>query len=141
MKKYLLETSTCSYLMANHVQVKARLASVQVTDYPFTCPIVCGEILYGLERLPAGHKRRALQDQVNNLFSGLICDPIPEKTGDFYARIKNEAQKLGTPLDECDLWIASTALVFDAILVTSDSDFRRVQGLFGLQLEDWAISN
>ena len=141
MIKYLLEASTCSYLMANHVAVKARLASAQVNDYPFTCPIVRGEILYGVERLPVGRRRRILEHQVDNLFSGLICDPIPEDTGDFYARIKRQAQKLGTPLDECDLWIASTALVFDAILVTSDSDFRRLQGLFGLQLENWAISN
>ncbi|MDD9974139.1 MAG: hypothetical protein OXU27_09035 [Candidatus Poribacteria bacterium] len=32
------------------------------------------------------------------------------------------AQEQGTPLDECDLWIAATALTLDAILVTSDSD-------------------
>ena len=141
MIKYLLETSTCSYLMANHVDVKAHLASAQVNDYPFTCPIVRGEILYGVERLPFGRRRRILENQVDNLFLGLLCDPIPEETGDFYAKIKREAQKLGTPLDECDLWIASTALVFDAILVTSDSDFHRLQGLFGLQLEDWTISS
>lgn len=141
MIKYLLETSTCSYLMANHVEVKTRLASAQVNDYPFTCPIVRGEILFGVERLPVGRRRRILENQVGNLFSELICDPIPEEAGDFYARMKREAQKLGTPLDECDLWIASTALVFDAVLVTSDTDFRRLQGLFGLQLEDWTISN
>ena len=139
MIKYLLETSTCSYLMANNVEVKARLASALVYDYPFTCPIVRGEILYGVERLPIGRRRRILENQADNLFSGLICDPIPEETGDFYARMKREAQKLGTPLDECDLWIASTALVFDAVLVTSDTDFRRLQGLFGLQLEDWTV--
>ena len=52
MIKYLLETSTCSYLMANHTRVKDRLASAQATDYPFTCPIVRGEILFGIELLP-----------------------------------------------------------------------------------------
>ena len=139
MIKYLLETSTCSYLMANHTQVKNRLTSVQVTDYLFTCPIVRGEILFGIERLVSGHKRQSLENQANNLFSGLIYDPIPEQAGDFYARIKRAAQKQGISLDECDLWIAATALALDAVLVTSDSDFHRVQGLLGLQLEDWNI--
>ena len=122
--------------MANHTRVKDRLTSVQVTDYPFTCPIVRGEILFGIELLPVGRRRQSLENQANNLFSGLICDPIPESTGDFYAKIK-PAQELGTPLDECDLWIAATALALDAVLITSDSDFHRVQGLLGLQLEDW----
>ena len=137
MIKYLLETSTCSYLMANHTRVKDRLTSAQVTDYPFTCPIVRGEILFGIELLPIGRRRQSLENQANNLFSGLICDPIPESAGDFYAKIKRAAQELGTPLDECDLWIAATTLALDAILIISDNDFHRVQGLFGLQLEDW----
>ena len=104
--------------------------------YPFTCPIVRGEILFGVELLPVGRRRQSLESQANNLFSGLICDPIPESAGDFYSKIKRAAQELGTPLDECDLWIAATALALDAVLITSDSDFHRVQGLFGLQLED-----
>ena len=139
MIKYLLETTTCSYLMANHAQVKNRLTSVQVTDYLFTCPIVRGEILFGIERLASGRKRQSLENQAKNLFAGLVCDPIPEKAGDFYARIKRAAQKQGTSLDECDLWIAATALALGAVLVTSDGDFHRVQGLFGLQLEDWKV--
>ena len=39
-------------------------------------------------------------------------------------------------LSECDLWIAATALALDAILVASDSDYKRIVGL-GLRLEDW----
>ena len=61
MMKYLLETSTCSYLMANRTQVKNRLTSVQVTDYLFTCPIVRGEILFGIEVLPIGRRRQSLK--------------------------------------------------------------------------------
>ena len=125
--------------MGNETRVKNCLASVQVTDYLFTCPIVRGEILFGVELLPAGRRRRSLENQAKNLFAGLVCDPIPQQAGDFYARIKREAQKLGQSLDECDLWIAATALTLDAILVTSDSDFYRIQGLLGLQLEDWNI--
>ena len=54
MKKYLLDTSICSYLMANNSQVKAGIASLKMTDFLFTCTIVRGEILFGIERLPKG---------------------------------------------------------------------------------------
>ena len=57
MTKYLLETSTCSYLMANHTRVRDRLISAQSTDYPFTYPIMRGEILFGVELLPVGRRR------------------------------------------------------------------------------------
>lgn len=50
--------------------------------------------------------------------------------------MKRYTEQQGTPLSENDLWIAATAMAFGAILVTADSDFRRIAE-FGLQLEDW----
>ena len=118
-------------------KVKGRLNSLAESDYLFTCPIVKGEILFGVARLPAGKRRRDLEQKANELFAQIPCDPIPENVGDTYAQIKVAAQQQGTSLDECDLWIAATALALDAILVTSDSDYQRITGL-GLHLEDWA---
>ena len=123
--------------MADIPKVKGRLNSLAESDYPFTCPIVKGEILFGIVRLPAGKRRRDLEQKANELFAEVPCDPIPENVGDAYAQIKVAAQQQGTPLDECDLWIAATALALDAILVTSDSDYQRIAGL-GLRLENWA---
>ena len=118
-------------------KVKGRLNSLAESDYPFTCPIVKGEILFGIVRLPDGKRRRDLKQKANELFAQVPCDPIPENVGDAYAQIKVAAQQQGTSLDECDLWIVATALALDAILVTSDSDYQRIVGL-GLRLEDWA---
>ena len=118
-------------------KVKGRLNSLAESDYLFTCPIVKGEILFGVARLPAGKRRRDLEQKANELFAQIPCDPIPENVGDTYAQIKVAAQQQGTSLDECDLWIAATALALDAILVTSDSDYQRIAEL-GLRLEDWA---
>ena len=137
MNKYLLETTTCSHLMENPPIVTGRLDSLADSDYPFPIPIVQGEILYGIERLPTGRKQQDLEQRANYLFSEIQCDPIPKETGIYYAQLKREAEKQGTSVAENDLWIAATALALDAILVTSDSDFQRVQGLFGLRLEDW----
>ena len=117
-------------------QVKGRLESLAESDDPFTCPIVKGEILFGVFQLPAGKRRRDLQQKANEVFSAVPCDPIPENVGEAYAHIKVAAKGQGTPLDECDLWIAATAMALDAILVTSDSDFQRIAGT-ELQIEDW----
>ncbi len=137
MNKYLLDTSMLSFLMQDSSEVKERLESLAESDYPCTCPIVKGEILFGLFRLPAGRRRRDLEQKANAVFSIVPCDPMPDYVGEAYAQIKVAAQQHGTILDECDLWIAATALAIDAILVTSDSDFQRIVGL-GLKVEDWS---
>ncbi len=136
MNKYLLDTSTCSLLMKDNPRVKRRLDSLSESDYHFTCPIVKGEILFGIGRLPMGKRRQDLEQRANELFADVQCDPIPENVGDTYAQIKVAAEKQGTSLGECDLWIAATALALDAILVASDSDYERIIGL-GLRLENW----
>ncbi len=138
MNKYLLQTSTCSALMEDSPAVIKRLNSLTEADYLFTCPIVKEEILYGIIRLPAGKRQRDLQQKANELFAQIPCEPIPDNVADFYAKIKAAAERQGTPLDECDLWIAATALALDTILVTSDSDYGRIAGL-GLRLENWVI--
>ena len=136
MNKYLLDTSTCSLLMQDNSRVKGRLDSLTESDYHFTCPIVKGEIFFGIVRLPNEKRRQDLEQRANELFATVPCDPIPERAGDVYAQIKIAAQEQGTSLGECDLWIAATALTLDAILVASDSDYERIVGL-GLRLEDW----
>ena len=123
--------------MKENTKVKGRLNSISGSDYLFTCPIVKGEIQFGIARLPDGKRRQDLEQKANELFETIPCDPISENVGDVYAQIKVTAEQQGTPLDECDLWIAATALALDAILVTSDSDYQRITGL-GLRLEDWA---
>ena len=136
MNKYLLDTSTCSLLMQDNSTVKGRLDSLTESDYHFTCPIVKGEIFFGIVRLPNGKRRQDLEQRANELFATVPCDPIPGEVGDVYAQIKAAAEKQGMSLGECDLWIAATALTLDAILVASDSDYERIVGL-GLRLEDW----
>ncbi len=134
---YLLDTSTCSLLMANAPHVTAHSDSLSdLNDYLFTCPIVRGEILFGIQRLPTGRRRQALKDQAINLFEGLPCLAVPKEAADYYAPMEKYAEQHGTPLLENDLWIAATAMALDAILVTADSDFQRIAG-FGLRLEDW----
>jgi len=134
MALYLLDTTAFSDLMREHRKVEARVAVLALTGRVFICSIVRGEVRYGLESLPRGRKQREVEAKVMALFATLACEPVPEVAGDYYGRIKREAEKRGLALSENDLWIGATALALDAILVTRDSDFQRVPGLL---VEDW----
>ena len=118
------------------MNVQGHLDALAESDYPFTCTIVKGEILFGIERLPTGRRRPDLEHKAHRLFSSLPCEAIPEAAATHYAQMKRAAQRQGTPLDENDLWIASTARTLGAVLVTSDSDYQSITSV-GLRLEDW----
>ena len=105
------------------------LSSIGVDDRVVICTIARGEILFGLERLAPGRRRTELEGKAGRLFAILPCEPIPAAAGDQYAKVKVSQQRRGLPLDENDLWIAATALVLDATLVSRDSDFQSIEGL------------
>ena len=134
MATYLLDTTAFSALVKEHPLAKARLAALEATHRVVICTVVRGEVLYGLELMPQGRRKLDLERKINDLLSILPCVPIPEEAANEYARIKRATERRGSRLDENDLWIAATSLSLGAILVTTDSDFRRVRGL---KLEDW----
>src|SRR5437016_800182 len=117
---YLLDTNVCSDFMREHRKVSARLTGLLPTGRVCICSIVRGEILYGLRRMAEGRKREEFRKKAQNLFAALACEPIPEAAADHYARLKRQAEATGLRLDENDLWIAATATVIDAVLVTRD---------------------
>lgn len=131
---FLLDTNGFSDLMRADPQVEARLAALPASDRVVICTIVRGEILFGIQRLPSGRRRRDLETKAASLFAVIPCEPVPEAAGDHYATLKMDRLRLGLGLDENDLWIAATALALGAVLVTRDLDFSR---LTGLHAEDW----
>lgn len=133
--RYLLDTNAFSDLMRKHPQLDARLAALAPVDNVVICPIVRGEIRFGIEALPQSRRREALEAQCAPLFAAIACEPIPERAGDHYATTKFARQQQGLTLDENDPWIAATALALDAVLVTRDNDFKNIPAL---RVENWA---
>jgi predicted nucleic acid-binding protein len=123
---FLLDTNAVSALMREDPRMASWLSSVQPDDRVVSCTIVRGEILFGLARLAQGRRRTELEAKAQQLFAALPCEPIPPAAGDSYAAVKLTQQRSGLSLDENDLWVASTAIVLGATLVTSDRDFQRV---------------
>lgn len=132
---YLLDTNAVSDVMFEHPVVDARLARISSpTDEATVCTIVLGEILAGIERLPDGRKRLDLQAKANLILPGFRCLPIDPLAAGHYARLKRTARSTGVAINDNDLWIAATAIVVGATLVTRDADFTRLPGL---AVEDW----
>jgi len=106
---FVLDTNAFSDLMRKHSKLEAHLSSLAPTERVVICPIVRGEIRYGIEQLAQSRRRQALENQAATLFAIVPCEPIPETAGDHYARTKQTRQRKGLVLDENDLWIAATA--------------------------------
>lgn len=126
---YLLNTNVVSDMMRSDPRTKAWIGSLRDSDEIIICPVVRGEILFGIARLPPGRRRTELEGTAHRILAGLTCTPIPDHAGDFYASVKSLRRRQGLPLDENDLWIAATALALRATLVSRDTDFSGIEGL------------
>ena len=133
---FLLDTNAFSDLMREHSTAESRMAALSDQDKVIICPVVRGEILYGIVRLPHGKRRADLKSKADKLFASLRCDAIPEAAGDHYAKVKFKSLSKGLALDENDLWLAATALASGAALVSRDNDFRLIDGLTVI---DWTV--
>jgi toxin FitB len=79
-----------------------------------------GEVQYGIERLPAGRQRNALQlwfDGLSAQYAGRIL-PTDEAVWRTFGRLKASVETIGRPQEDLDLLIAATASVHQLTLVT-----------------------
>jgi predicted nucleic acid-binding protein len=133
---YRFDTNAVSDLMTEHPRLRSRMAAMAMSDRAVICPVVRGEILHGIERLPAGKRRSDLGNKAQRAFAVLACETISEAVGDHYATLRTECESRGASIHENDLWIAATASNIGAIVVSRDRDLSRVSGI---QVEDWTL--
>lgn len=131
---YLLDTNAVSALIRRVPSVLRRFDLYRHGPRCVISTITLGELLYGIERLPAGKKRDLLAREVADCLAEITCVSIPEPAGRHYSRLRVEAESRGMVMGENDLWIAATAIAMDVTLVAADDDFSHC---VGLRLEDW----
>ncbi len=94
--------------------------------------IVLGELRVGIEKFGSAQDEAALRD----LIGSFEIVPVDEQVSLRYGELRAHLESIGQRMDNNDLWIAATALVHDAILVTADEAFSRVPGL---RTENWRL--
>ena len=105
-------------------------------EQAWTCSIVVAELLTGVELLPVGRKRAALehavQDILNRDFNGQVLD-FDLECAHHFARIRAQRRTMGRPIPDLDAQIAAIASVHNATLATRNiRDFE----LCGVKLVD-----
>ncbi len=101
--------------------IEEHVGLTERTQRPLLSTVVEGEVL-GLARSWGwGGRRIAALDAI---FAGLVrASPGLPEIVDTYAELYTESFRTGNPSGENDLWIAATAKVAGAVLVTCDADF------------------
>jgi predicted nucleic acid-binding protein len=133
---YLFDTNAVSDLMRDHPRLTDRVSRVARPDQVIIVPVVRGEILHGIERLPIGRRRQQLQITAQRILLTFPCEPIVSAMADGFSRMKCEAETKGVAISDHDLWIAAAADYLNATVVSRDADLSR---LSGTRVEDWTL--
>lgn len=130
MKKYLLDTNICIYFLKGLYNLDQKIEKAE-TENCFVSEITIAELKFGVENSDNKEKN---QKTVDDFVSKFTVIPIFNSLN-IYAREKARLRKKGTPLDDFDLLIGSTAISNNLILVTRNvSDFERLDGI---EIENW----
>ena len=97
-------------------------------DRVFISVVTLAELRYGIERMPAGHRRSRLdawlRDELPPRFEKRILS-IDETVADVWGKVLRRSEKAAQPISAMDAFIAATAEVHGLTLVTRNAaDFK-----------------
>ena len=127
---YLLDTNIASFIIREDEQVVKRFNSVR-RELVHISVITEAELLFGIARKPEAVRLHALVREFLN--SSTILEWTSVAASQF-AFTRASRERAGMLLGDMDMMIAAHALAEDAILVTNDNAFRRIDRL---RVEDW----
>lgn len=122
----LLDTNVVIKMMNGDIDLTKKIAMLPNVFIPVTA---YGELMFGAEKSvkPEQNKFR-----LQTFCADFVMLATTREVANFYGKLKSDLQKQGNLIPENDMWIASTALAFDLIVITGDRHFERV---LDLQLE------
>ncbi len=130
---HMLDTDTVSYLIkGKSPAIEGKLAALAPATVCISV-MTRAELIYGLKRLPAGHRLHLTVRQFLKIIRTLQWD---SDAADWYAEIRHQLTAKGKPIGELDMMIAAHALSAGAVLVTNNTrHFGRIAA--PLILENW----
>ena len=122
-KKYLLDTNIVIDLFSGDSDL---FAKIQVIKNPFISFVTVGELYYGA--FNSGKPQKHIKQVEDFLTISKIVN-VEKSTAKYYAQIKTQLRKNGTPIPENDIWLSATAMENDLLLVTKDKHLKMVENL------------
>ncbi|WP_240342569.1 type II toxin-antitoxin system VapC family toxin [Methylococcus sp. EFPC2] len=130
----MLDTDIASYVIKGRSPVvEAKLMAI-VPSMVCISAVTRAELMYGLKRLPAGHRLQLAVRQFLKIVRVLSWDA---EAADYYADIRHQLVSSGQPIGEMDMMIAAHSLSAGSVLVTNNvRHYSRIEA--PLTLVNWA---
>ena len=129
--RYILDTNTCVYALKLQGRVVDRMREHVPSEIVITI-ITLAELWFGAHK---STRRAAVRREIDGFLEPFEMLPFDREAADTYARVRFDLERVGRPMGERDLLIASIALARDLTVVTHNlGEFARVPGL---KAEDW----
>jgi tRNA(fMet)-specific endonuclease VapC len=134
MKQYLLDTNICIHYIKGEFGLREKVDAIGFYNC-FLSEITIAELLFGIAKSDPARQaaNRRNVEVLREAFEGqeLLIGPALET----FATEKARRRKLGRVVDDFDLLIGATAVIYDLTLVTRNT--RHFADMVGIVLEDW----
>lgn len=127
--KYLLDTNVCIELLHDNANISDKIREVS-PDNCVVSSVTMAELFYGAYN---SNRQESAVESVRVIAE--LFDVIPAIESEEFGKIKASLRKKGTPIDDFDILIASTAIANNMILVSEN--VKHMSKIDGVTLENW----
>lgn len=130
---YLLDTDICIYWLRNRYSVREKVREIGWNEISI-CVITAAELYFGAYN---SSRIRENLERAEFFIQQLPVLPLTDAVLRRFGQLKAQFRRIGQPIADFDLLIASVALTEGKILVTNNT--RHYDRITGLQLENWTL--
>ncbi|MEA2041873.1 MAG: type II toxin-antitoxin system VapC family toxin [Bacteroidota bacterium] len=128
--EYLLDTNICIHYFKGQFGLKERIEKIGFENFAIS-EITLAELIYGAEKSQQTEKNMKV---VENFAENIEILPILGSLK-IYGKEKARLKSIGKIIGDLDLFIGSTAIVNDMIMVTRN--IREFERINGISIENW----
>jgi len=128
--KYLIDTNICIHYFKGQFKLKEKIESIGFENFAIS-EITLAELIYGAEKSQKVEKNLKV---VENFADKIEILPILTCLR-VYGKEKARLRSIGKTISDLDLFIGSTAIVNNMVMVTRNiREFERIEGI---TIENW----